>query len=113
MNYEFAKYSDGGGVFSESNSEIINSVMRELRSRSKKLNGKHTEKNGAELPHNNAYFITLMMSYLGAKYSECGGVFSNNYVNVYAGAELADYFKESPIVLASPFEFSFACKEKS
>ncbi len=39
--------------------------MRELRSRSKKLNGKHTEKTGAELPHNNTYFTTLMVSYLG------------------------------------------------
>ncbi len=39
--------------------------MRELRSRSKKLNGKHAEKTGAELPHNNTYFITLMVSYLG------------------------------------------------
>jgi len=39
--------------------------MRELRSRSKKLNGKYNEKTGAELPHNNAYFITSMMSYLG------------------------------------------------
>jgi len=43
----------------------IQSVMRELCSRSKKLNGKNNEKTGAELPHNNAYFITLMVSYIG------------------------------------------------
>ena len=63
MNYELASDRACGGFFPESNTKIIISVMRELRSRSKKLNGKYNEITGAELPHNNAYFITLMESY--------------------------------------------------